>query len=428
MIQLLYILYFATFSFASEDSNSNSSFNRYYHGRFDDLVEILISLNCFEDECIGELVYLRSKQKFQLEGIIKGSAFKLQEIDYQDNISGYLEGTIDGANLSAAWYNYDRSRGAKIYAKKTDDSELLPAHCGNNKRFYIYKNDGEERENKLMFLLENESAISGTIYLENIGSSNSFRTTLHDRYFSIPLYNSSNLHIADANVSIKSNQVEIQTISKNEKRLKHKLELESSLGIDCIEYGDYILTYDISYPKTRNERLNQYLDSTFNKLTTVCENKMSKLLKKYPEPVPALRYTELITGRVELSFFDKYYASGIIDFGSTDTKINNSEAFIINLKKEDPRLNQSISRLRQILQKEKKDLLAQYLANSSFKENEQFKDWIIDDGIQHFTISSDGLNYSSNPHPVFGRIKLTIPWNESRKYISKNHPLYRYVK
>ncbi len=127
----------------------------HYKGRIDGANDIAVTLAYDGKSCKGLLVYLKSGERFRLDGHLKGNDLILLEVDQNGAVTGHFEGYIEGKNIQLNWSNFDNTIGSDVFLTQVPKEELSPTFCGNDKWIRVY--NGYIFGDKVDFILQKNS-------------------------------------------------------------------------------------------------------------------------------------------------------------------------------------------------------------------------------------------------------------------------------
>ena len=396
-----------------------------FTGRIDDLFEISIDINCNDDYCEGELTYLRSRIKFNLKGSRNQNTFSLTELDDAGNISGHINAELNDSNFKGTWHNYDFTRGAEINLNISKNNNFIPSHCGKNKRFYSLETEGKNNKINMFLLSESNGRYSGSLFLENKNKTYLFETYSDNTSIDADLWYNNDY---EGGLNIDLSEIEpVLTLQEKDKTSKHKLIYNDRLNVECIEYADYVVAYDIIHPKSRNETLNTFLDSTSDQWVDDIISTIKPPSPKTSNYKPRSRYSRLATARIHIVFMDKNYCSGYMEYYKNWDK-NQFSTFTINLKNDEENLITLPTTSEEIISLEKKKILSKIIESKKMEGSLELEEWINSDPFKNYMLSHEGLILITEKHPFYGQMTINIPWDKLASSIPKKHAFYRYVK
>ncbi|MGB1217473.1 MAG: hypothetical protein ACPG5P_06330, partial [Saprospiraceae bacterium] len=242
---------------------------KYYKGRVDDINDVSVILAYDGRDCKGFITYLRSGQKFKLEGFLEGRGLELRETDSEEAVVGYLQGKIseNKRNISVRWFNVDKTRAAEVIMTQVRKEVVLPSYCGDDKWARTYQ--GEIRNKPVTFILQKDdlTLLNGTIYFEEDNRSFSLkgRKTSANK-FKCDVSDDRGIKQGILEGEINEIDLSITGYWKDNagKQFRTKFEKSENLTTGCVEFQDYMMTYDATYPKSKIEGLNQFIDKKVN--------------------------------------------------------------------------------------------------------------------------------------------------------------------
>ena len=103
---------------------------KHYKGRIDDLTDIALTMGFDGKNCKGQITYLRSAEKIEVEGKISNEEFMFQEVNKAKEVSGVWEGKISGKFILGTWTNAQALKGGKILLEEVSKEATFPTYCG----------------------------------------------------------------------------------------------------------------------------------------------------------------------------------------------------------------------------------------------------------------------------------------------------------
>ena len=404
----------------------------------DDFNDIVLILAHDGRQCKGQLTYLRSKTVFQLDGTILNQEFLLNELDESENVTGSLKGEIKGNSIEAEWKNYDHSIGKKVVLSETKELEDFPIHCGDNKWVSLYVGKGNGLELEMIVQKGSNNQMSGIAYLE--GKS-------YELYGEIDERNFVNLYLKKY---IEKNYGKLTGDFKNQNFFRANLiedngqsrtltfKLKERLRVGCIEYADYVTSFDITYPKTKSGQFNDWLRETVNDWTQNCRNYSKKVSTSNS---PQLRASERAFGWCGLDVYSNDLISGFLSFNSTwnadspsggggmDSPLGaggaKGIAFNFDPKSEKLLTHDDIFKPHFNQRYFIKNVVKVVYTNHPLWNDEGFRSWVENGAtFPHFIIRKDGINFSTDFNVLYGRQNVTIPFEELEPFL-KEHEIFK---
>lgn len=405
---------------------SKIEFLKYYKGRMDDFNDIVLVLAHDGRQCKGQLTYLRSKTTFDLEGTILNQEFILNELDQLGNITGSLKGEINNNSVEAVWKNHDNSIGKKASLTETKELEDFPIHCGDNKWVSTYVGKGSGLELELIIQKESDNQLSGIAYLN--GKSYELQGDIDERNFiNIYLKKYIEKNFGKLTGDFKNqNFFRANLIEENGQSRTLTFKLKERLRVGCIEYADYVTSFDITYPKTKSSEFNDWLRNTINDWTQSCRNYSKKVNKSNN---PQMRASERAFGQCALNVYSNELISGFLSFNSTWEKNDRGVAFNFDPKTEKLVTHEDIFKSHFNQNHFIKNVVKTFFTNHPLWSDSGFRSWIEKDAaFPHFIIRKDGINFSTDFNVLYGRQNVTIPFEELKPFLKENEILKKLTK
>lgn len=401
-------------------------FLKYYKGRIDHFNDIALVLAHDGQKCKGQLTYLRSKTIFNLEGTIMNQQFLLNELDELGNVTGSLNGEIKGNSIEAEWENLNNSIGKKAILTETTKLEDFPVHCGDNKWVSIYVGKGNGLELELIVQKRSNNQLSGIAYLE--GKSYQFQGDIDERNF-INVYLKTHIERNYGKLTgdfKNQNFFRANLIAENGQSRTLTFKLKERLRVGCIEYADYVSSFDLTYPKTKSAQFNNWLGKIVNDWAQSCRNYSKKVsFSKNSQ----LRASVRAFGWCSMDVYSNELISGFLSFNSTWGKNDRGIAFNFDPKTEQLLTHDDIFKPHFNQNHFIKNLVKTIYTNHPLWGDEGFRSWIEEDAaFPHFIIRKDGINFSTNFNVLYGRQNVTIPFEELGAFLKEHEILKKLTK
>ena len=391
---------------------------RYFKGRIDDFNDIRITLNCQDKDCAGELKYLRSETTFQLKGNLYGENLELKEIDAAGNISGKIVGKIVNKKLHAQWSNFDKSIGSKMVLEETTVSDDVPTYCGENKAIIQYISKNGDESIKLLMQAGANGQLLGTAdwggQLYQLQGE-----TEADNSFSARLKSSNGqIYQLLSDYYQPSRTLRASLVDRNNRVRSLTFKVRDQIDVGCVRYADYATSYDATYPQTKDEAFDDWIENIIFSWADSCKN-FAKIQQNLPFD-PKNRAVHRATAWVDLTYYSKEFITGFVIFNNNWEAQPRCLSFNFDLK-------QGICLIKNDLFKNIFDLpiFTKKAAINFFRNHPQyndldFRDWIENAEFPHFTIQKDGINFSTDFDLIYGQQSMLIPYIELAHFLQPN--------
>jgi len=365
---------------------------KYYEGRIDDLNDVKINLNCRKGECLGELVYLRSGDRFNLRGQRKHNEVVLEEYDQHQQLSGILTGEFIGNSLVVSWENIEQTIGSNIYLKEVTSLQNELSNCADNKWIQSYKGQIDQHEIEMVLQKTASNRIEGTAYFikdkrpciirGEVTGNNNLHLKLTDKKSLRPLGSIRAIYR-------NSGALSASFYDNNNAQSAANFELIHDIGINCKEYADYYSNYDFLYPHSDDPLFNHIMSFLTKDWMTECKNKAN--LIRQERASPTLRASQRGYTWTEINFYSNDFISGLLTHDNNWEGRKSTKAFNYDFA------NRDVS----------------------------FQAWLNQQNFEMFTVGREGLHFFSNFHIVYGRQSVLIPYKKIKSTIKKHSTIRR---
>ncbi len=401
---------------------------KYYQGRVDDLNDVGLIIAYDGKDCKGFITYLRSKERFKLEGNLKGDKIKLRETDTEESVTGHFEGQFYGdfSKLKAHWFNREKTRAGLLMLSQVEHEVVFPTYCGDNK--WVRKYEGLIMGQTVEFILQRNSELDlkGIIWYKEKNRSHHLKGgMISETEFKVVITDELCHKLGAIQGSIQKPSFEIlgHWISPEGEQHRVKFDKTSHITVGCIEYQDYMSTYDVIFPKSKNASFNAFINDIVGEWKISCKEQVKKLKEEREFPGPEDRAIAHAAGWFNIEYMSEHLVSGFITFNKSWEEEHQDLSFTYSL------LNDEKVGLEDIFREGveyHQILLEKALMRLKYKPlyaNAGFKEWITTTSFPHFTIRENGINYSTVFHPIYGRQSVTIPYDEMEEYLNPYSPI-----
>ena len=398
------------------DNPSKIQWIKHYKGRMDDLNDVSVTLGFDGKNCLGRMIFLRSKVKFDLLGKINGEEIQLVEMDEHEKVSGTLRGQFSPSSIQLNWASFDKSKGGFLSLTEISKEVKFPSFCGDNKWIRKYSGKIGEEQAELILQKENHQKLSGLIFYQRKNISYAVNGKInHTDSFEIQIKEQTGKVVQVINGNLFQDQI---TIIHND--TKTTLSPTQGLTIGCIEYVDYMTGYDITFPKTTNASFNQRMEEETNAWIKACRNRATQVKRENNSVHPTMRSTERGFAWSEVSFFSKKLISGFMTFSNTWTPGQKLIAFNYDFEKNSTIYLEDIFSKNKDYKKFIKNFIKKEIKKHQYYSNSDFRKWIKKSDFPYFTIRKDGICFSTKFSMLYGKQSVTIPFRQLKPFLKKN--------
>ena len=397
----------------------------YYKGQIDGVNDVSVALAYDGKSCKGLLTYSKSGVHFRLDGTLNGNELTLLEVDRDAAITGQLEGYIEGKNIHLNWSNVDNTLASDLFLTRMTGFEHVSTGCGNNQWIRLYKGIISGDEVELILQKDNQNGLSGVAYFKNEKISYDLKGDIFDS-------ENINITIKDYNNALKGklegvfkdeSNISVNYFSSEGHRSPTLFQSEQKLEMECIEYADYITSYDITFPSMQNKHFNQWIANLTSDWVKNCKDRAKEVRSAGAGPKPELRSTVRAHVWCEIDFYNDLIISGFMSFENTWSKEMQGKTINYDLKK-----NSAIT-LNDLFTEgfDHKKFVAEYLNKEIHQhelyDNYAFRKWLSAQDFPYFLILKDGLTFCTDFNAVYGRQKVKIPYEQLKPFFKENNVL-----
>ena len=400
---------------------------KYYEGRIDDLNDVKINLNCHKGECLGELVYLRSGDRFNLRGQRKENEVVLEEYDQHQQLSGLLNGEFIGSSLVVSWQNIEQTIGSNIYLKEVTNLHNTLSNCADNKWIQSYTGKIDHREIEMILQKTASNRVEGTAYFikdkksciirGEVTGNNNLHLNLFDKKHHTPLGSIRAIYR-------NSGALSASFYDTNNAQSAAAFELIHNIGINCMEYADYYSNYDLIYPHSDDPLFNHIMSFLTKDWKAACKNKAD--LIRQERAAPTLRASQRGYTWTEVNFYSNDFISGLLTHDNTWEDKKSTKAFNYDFANKASIELEDIFKagfdysvfIKEYIQEDFKD-------NVDYQSDLSFQAWLSQQNFEMFTVGREGLHFFSNFHIVYGRQSVLIPYKKIKANIKKHSTIRR---
>lgn len=395
---------------------------KYYKGRIDDISDITVSLTCEGKNCKGNLIYLRSKDEFKLQGTMKDNRLQLQEFNRANKCTGYLNGKKEGTTIKLTWKNKEGTVGNVIKLKEVGRRPDFPTFCGDNKWINAYSGRIKGMDVDLILHRVDNNRVLGTAYYLDekkqvqVEGNLSDNNNLHLKFIS----EETGTEIGSLRGVYKDQQnLSVSFYNEQQSQSFVSFQLKKSLAVSCLEYADYYTNYDFLFPKSKNAVFNEVMVLLTKDWIEDCRKNSQYIRKK--TAAAELRASQRAYSWSDVVLLTDEFISGMLTYQATWTQGESTKTFNYNLKTGELIELATIFKKGYNYQLFKKKYIAQEIIKSPiYKNNKGFRNWIKDENFSFFTLGKEGITFYTEFHIIYDRQQITIPYKKLKANIRKN--------
>ncbi len=403
---------------------------KHYEGRVDDISDVSVTLAYDGKHCKGQLKYLKSKEIFGLAGFIKNKKIRLKEINHDQQVSGFIEGQMDEKMIIAEWSKHDNSIAGDIVLKETKKPNSRPSHCGNNKWLKTFSGIVERKDVDLILQLGGEGELRGLAYFYKHDKTFEVKGTIGEKNkVKLDFYNAN----AKKQGSItgylnEKGLIEAGYIGKNGKQEMCSFWKQKEMPIACNEYADYFGSYDITYPKSNNKAVNQWMSSTSAKWMEDCRKEIKRVKDGDRALKPDSRASVRAYAWCDLDYVSPKVISGTMLLTNTWEPRIKAKSFNFDLDKNKEVKLDDLFEKKFDYQKFVWGYISDGIKEHRYYDDYGFRKWLANELFESFTILKDGINFSTSHSSIYGHYKVTVPYYELKPHFKKKSPIWRLIE
>lgn len=401
------------------DSTTVLRWKGIYTGQEDYFHSMIFYLSSNGKDVKGIGTYSKSDNLIYLEGTESNSGeLKLLELDTSGRVTGYITGKKIRESIRCQWMNHQKTIGRSWNLQLDNQKKNIPVHCGWNKWIRVWKG---KIANKPVTLLLHK--IEGDQLQGEIGFSGS-NTTVHVEGTLTPR---DTLVLSSLNppgippeifrlVPDNKNTWKGEWTYRNPVPQKIQLKLDQDLSLSCVEFADLNNNYHCLYPKNQNTEFNQMMERMANRWLQQVRHRLKEESDE-EEPNTAKRATQTAHAWPEITFCNSECISMYWFTQSSWKPGVQYEILNYDLEKE---MKIDISDLFQRgsdYSKILKNKIRHAAERLDAEAKSYFMRWFDKEGIDAFTIHSQGLEFRAPFHFVYGQVTVFIPYSELKGLI-----------
>ena len=206
-------------------------------------------------------------------------------------------------------------------------------------------------------------------------------------------------------------------------RTRLQLFLKKNIAVACVEYADYMTSYDLSFPKTKYTNFNKWIENQTGQWMKRCRKYTDNAKKRHAENAVQLRASLRAYGWCNIDMISDQLISGQLTFMNTWSK-----------KQEGKNINFDFYTAKEITLKDifKKDFdyqkfIRNYI-NKTINKHKRYRDyefrkWLAEEDFPYFTLREEGISFSTNFNMLYGQQQIVISYDTLEKYLKKNSPI-----
>ncbi|HNM27510.1 MAG TPA: hypothetical protein PKL15_18830, partial [Saprospiraceae bacterium] len=398
-----------------------------YMGRYDDVYTVEAALGYDGRNCRGFITYSKSKFRAKLDGTLLGPNLKLEERDEKAPVTATLQGKLENNMLALEWVNQGNTVGSHLEMTEIGPTNTPVDFCGADKWVNRYVGAWKGKPMELVLVRLHNGDMSAQLWNSVDNNSENLKGSMTPNGdLTLESYPEPGKPLFWLESNIRSLQsIRCDWTSSNGEMRTIEFTLRESLTMGCVEYADFVSSYDILYPNTSCTGCNQWFSQQITNWTNRCK---SAIQSKKLTPVPANRNALRASMWPEVSCWSDGIFSGYLNYSDTWSGPAQGLAFNLDLKTGKPIL------LEDLFQKDFdfKSWVNEYMRKESpknprFAADPKFREWLYAEGYPLFTLRRDGIKISTLFHPIYGQQHLLIPYAELKPFLLPNTPITEFV-
>jgi hypothetical protein len=406
---------------------------RYYKGRIDDLSDIRVSLGYDGAFCRGIMTYIRSEQSFNLEGQLRKDTLIVNELDHNEAVTGHLKGVFKGKNFTGEWTNFNNTIGGiQINLQEVDAPPMYPSFCGDNKWVHSYRGGFEDNDFEMVLQKGSFGSMRGVGFSKKEKQSFQIKGTYNElqNQMTLTLKTQNSEKAGTLNLKMKSiNEFSGFYQNKDGQKFYGDALRSDNLGVGCMEYADYVASYDVTYPKKdEDSAFNLWMQTIIADWFKETQRFINDVRMDNIDNVPEIRAVARAYSWCDMDYYSNELISGFMHFGNSWTKSRNERPFIFDVRtgKEITKaeLFKPNTNVDEVVQK----YIVEQLPNNLLANDEQFVTWINTQTFSNITVRREGLAFSTEANGTYGRQSVIVPLKLLTPFLNPKTSVFRLTK
>lgn len=387
-----------------------------FEGLLDSYHPIKMALVFDGEDCSGSYTLLSSDINFSLEGdITSDTIISMIELDDNDQISGYLMGTILDKTIDLTWTDVKKLTEhnlALVRVKSFSDNQFVPQEKSLVK--IVGKSYG-----KRIDLWQNVQEKTINIVGDNFPFFN-FEYRCNDdctKIESTALHNESKYRAVQM-VPFNEEKETITFYKKDGTKYLFVGKREETIYMKHKTFADYRVMIDLNYPVTRSFKFNQWIESNINEVQQNIINEINGKLLHDQGDLPEERYQYESYSWYDIDYISADIISGTITHTKSWKSSTDKIAFIFDNKE------QKMLDLQDLFKSgfDYSNFITTFLTEQKSKLSAGTSDgpkmkWINGDNFDNISVSEMGLICNSDYSVIFGDSKIVIPFEAIKKQL-----------
>ena len=401
----------------------------YYRGRIDDVHDVSVTLGGHADTIRGSLIYLRSKEEFELSGILKNNIIQLKELDIQDSVTGFLTLVMKDKSGKGVWCNRDSTIGGiEINLTQVTEEPIIPSYCGDNKWIHFYRGIVENDDVELLLQRSAFNQLRGVGYFKKLNRNCTIKGEWSevDNIMTLNFKDAKNNKMGSLKGKFRTPEEIVATfVFPNGTKSFSTFMRDDDLKIGCMENATYDMSYDVTYPKTKDQYFNAWMEKIVNEWLDTNKKVIGDAQKGTLTMSPSLRNFARAFAWVDLEYYSDDLISGYQTFGSSWTNTANERVFTFDFETEKELTLKDIFSELTDYQTVIRNYILLEIQNNKYYSNEVYRSWIAGQTFENFSLRRDGLTFSTQPNVLFGKQSITIPFDLLRPLLRPQGSIWK---
>lgn len=388
----------------------------FFEGLLDTYHPIKMTLAFDGNDCSGYYTLESSEKTFVLEGDIESDTIlTMIELDDNDQISGYLSGTISDNNVELIWKDVKKLTEHELTLSKVDsftNKQYIPQEKSLVK--IVGKSYG-----KRIDMWQNVKEQTINIVGDNFPYFN-FKYRCNEdctKIESTSLREGSQYRVVQM-VPFNEEKETITFYKKDGTKYLFVGKREETIYMKHKTLADYRVMIDLSYPVTRSFKFNQWIESNINKVQQNLVEEINGNLLNDQGDIPEERYQYEAYSWYDIDYISADVISGTITHTKSWKSSTEKIAFIFDNKEKKMLDLQDLFKSGFDHKTFMQSFLAEQKSNMSAGTQDGPKlKWINGDNFDNISVNEMGLICNSDYSVIFGDSKFTIPFESIKKHI-----------